>query len=159
MKDQIAVAAKWWADQFRNGTKQDNGDVMTTMFATLCAGAFSVTPEHADAFESALIEALPEHLGKTWKADDPRFGSSTRALMTDYGADMVLSAAAKSAGIQSGCPPFPMKTVMWIDPDKVRVRHGYAAQPIELWPNDQANASERSGDSVERFVGKLKGGA
>lgn len=137
MKEQIEVAAKWWADQFRHGTKQDNGDGMTTILATVI-GSRIETASKADAFEAALKELLPDHLLRCWTPEDPSCGSSLRCLSCDYGPCQLLQEAAHRAGIDPFCPPFPMKTVMWINPDSVRVKHGYGAPDQVLWTKLEA---------------------
>lgn len=135
MKEQIAVAAKWWADRLREEAKQDNGDAMTTIFASMVAGAIKkTTPEQADEFEKKLAELLVGHLSRSeWKEDQPHWGSYMRVLETDYHPCKCIRDAAEHAGICGDCPPFPMKTIMWINPDSVKVGYGYGAPVVELW--------------------------
>jgi hypothetical protein len=146
MKQQIEVAARWWADRLRHGAKQDNGDTLAGIFAAL--SRVDVDPEQVDLFERVLKSVLLVHLVRTWKPDEPQFGSAIRAIGCDYGPDNVLSEAAKAADIPTSCPPFPMKTMMWIDPDSVRVEYGYGARPVTLWATashfDPASGAERA---------------
>ena len=135
MQEQIKIAAKWWADQFRCGTKQDAGDAMINAFASIVKT--DIKPEQIDLFESTLIEILPEHLKQFWKEDEPNFGSYLRSLFTDYGICKTLDIAAKKSEIPDMCPPFPMKTTMWINPDEVSVAHGYRGQIKTLWTKEE----------------------
>ena len=124
METNVVVAAKWWADQLRTRTKQDNGEVMASMLATL-ASQRREDPLRVDVFERELLMRLDrdtnEHLD----------GCVT--LSCDYGAEGLLRDAAKAAGIVPMCPPFPMKTTMWVRSDSVTVRHGYGAEVQMLW--------------------------
>lgn len=143
MDEQIRVAAKWWTDQLRTRSKQDNGDALSNLFVGMMQeyGVFDVSAEQADVFEEALAEALRCSFRRVpWLDENPRFGSGLRAVGCDYHADRVLSQAAAVAGIPADCPPFPMKTIMWIDPDCVRVRHGYGAKVEVLWGEDPVGA-------------------
>ena len=126
MKEQIEIAAKWWADQLRAGTKQDNGDFMQSALATVLT--HPEDPQKVNLFEQALKDLLPEHLSKCWDTNLPGLGSYLRCLACDYHPEEALAEAAKIAGIPATCPPFPMKTVMWVNPDSVKVKHGYRAE-------------------------------
>lgn len=89
----------------------------------------SLTAEDQDAtkvdhFERLLIESLEAN---------PR-----DIISTDYEPDGLLAEVARAAGIRADCPPFPMKTVMWIKAYNVTVKYGYA-QPIdEVWHSQKA---------------------
>jgi hypothetical protein len=124
MRVQIEVAAKWWSDQLRTRTKQDNGD--NGMAAMLMLMVSLQEPSHADkagVFEAHLIELL-----------DVRLKDQTSCILsTDYAPGGLLNSAAMKAGVPAHCPPFPMKTVMWIEADKVSVKHGYGAKEKVLW--------------------------
>ena len=61
-------------------------------------------------------------------------GSYNRVVSTDYGPDDVLKDAANKAHINGQMFRFPMKTIMWINPGRVEVRPGYAAQEITIYP-------------------------
>ena len=128
MNKEIEAAVKWWTDTLRNGAKQDNGDPMCNMMALFCASTMKpLTDTQLDAFSKELTEQLRTQLSKTWDPSRPTFGSALNTLDCDYGPNAMLSAAAIKAGIATCCPPFPMKTCMWIMPGTVEVRYGYRA--------------------------------
>lgn len=139
MREQIEIAVKWWGEQLRTRTKQDNGDLMTSVFMSALSGDGEDLTK-VELFENKLRELLPKRLLKCWHVDEPMRGSAIRCLECDYGPDHVLREAAQFAGILPDCPPFPMKTVMWINPDSVSVSHGYGAKPVVLWPNRKDDA-------------------
>jgi len=127
LETRIEVAAKRWADQLRTRTKQDNGDLMTEMMVNMVAEVQSPT-------ESAKVEAFEAELADALSAPD--VGYAGRCLSTDYGPGGLIRQAAITAGVTPDCPPFPMKTCMWIDDDKVTVSHGYSAPVVQLWPEE-----------------------
>lgn len=55
----------------------------------------------------------------------------TCTLSVDYGPDLLLSEAAKAAGLDM---QFPWKTVMWIRPEGIIVRYGYGAPRVYHYP-------------------------
>lgn len=125
-KETAQKAAKWWADQLRGFAKHDNGDdsetgVYGAMLMTILQGAEKAkqTPEQVDAFEVALADVLMKEC--------PRWGFGT-----DYHPDHILEAAAEIAGLRLGMATLPIKTIMWIDDDKVTVKCGYGAPTEEI---------------------------
>ena len=134
-EEQIQVAADWWAGELAIITSQGNGDPMCSAYATVVAFELPrPSPEQVAAFRTSLVNQLREHIDrKSWKNDNPYWGSYMRTVGCDYGPDGSLRQAAEAAGIKPCCPPFPLKTVMWINPDKVSVSHGYRAEPRVLW--------------------------
>jgi hypothetical protein len=126
--EQIEKAINWWADRVTTPTfdalsnderKDHNNDGM--IFAEILAYLL-VKPIEKFAREK-FIFALREELQK----EDTR---AIRGLFVDYGPDLILSEAAKSAGISEN--NFPWKTCMWFRDGKVIVALGYRAEPIEL---------------------------
>lgn len=118
MKEEIKVAAKWWADQLRSNPKHDNGDALhNVMFAILANHLTPLSNEQVEKFEQELISRLEKtdhlyHIG------------------VDYGADLRLRESCEAAGID--CENrFPVKSSMWFEPGKVSVSRGYRA-PIEV---------------------------
>jgi hypothetical protein len=137
MKEQIETAVKWWADQLRTVAQQDKGDAQQSAIATVLAFELGpVAEEQVVRFEVELRKRLSNHLRKSWRPDDPEWGSYNRALACDYGPETILRHAARDAGIEPSCPPFPTKTVMWINPDKVSVACGYGSEPVQLWAEE-----------------------
>lgn len=114
------AAARWWADQLRTVTKQDNGVPLHGVLATM-AGKLPAA-EVVDRFEKHLLESLNS--------------STVRILATDYGPVGLLADVAETVGVRPTCGPFPMKTVMWIEQGTVIVRHGYGAECKQIFPDD-----------------------
>lgn len=115
-----AIAARWWADQLRGSTKQDNGDSNGLANVLAVMNSNGVGHEKADEFEAALLRLM----------EKMQEGSFT--LSADYSASGLLSDAAKEVGIPTTCGPFPMKTVMWVERTSVSVKHGYGAKIQQL---------------------------
>lgn len=115
--EQINTVAEWWTFQLRRSKKH-------------------VTPDQADQFEAALRDLLPAHLEPTWCPDDPIRGSVLRCLCSVSAPGTLLSEVAKEVGIPAKCPPFPDGTLMWINPDAVKVRHGYGRRFVSLWASN-----------------------
>lgn len=112
------VAARWWADQLRRNTKQDNGERegLANVVAVLKGG--SQPEDLVEKFEAALLRMLEE--------------KGSKLLSTDYDPSGLLVEAAREAGIPASCGPFPLKTVMWIEDKSVSVKHGYGAATQKL---------------------------
>lgn len=124
MEKQIEVAVKWWGNLIANGARQDNGDAMTAfLMDRISATIKPPTEEQIQTFRDALTKGLR-------KAVTERH---FRSIYNDYGCDPILAEAASQAGIQGACPPFPVKTCMWIRPERVSVRYGYGAKEQVLW--------------------------
>lgn len=130
------IAARWWADNLRNGhAKLDNGDTSTTGGMTMMLGMLAqanaprVTPEQAQAFEDALVVAIEKA---------PAYQGRYLTLGVDYGPDLMLSNAAATAGVRLTMTTLPWKTVMWVKPDQVTLRHGYGAPTQTLFPATDA---------------------
>lgn len=126
-KIQNEIAATWWADVLKPGTKQDNGEdfgPIESMLVTVCALKFQPTPEQIEVFKNELKTILDSD-------------ESIDILSTDYACGVGLRKAAEVAGISSSCPPFPMKTVMWVNADRVSVSYGYGAKAKFLWVKDK----------------------
>lgn len=120
------VAAKWWADQLREGFLQSNraddhasrlaGVLLTTKQRTR-----TLSEETVAAFESALARRIDEELSTGPDAQ--------KAIATDYSPGPTLLEAASEAGM--GLKPgdmstFPMKTYM-------RIRHGEVLLKSGSW--------------------------
>ena len=117
-------AAMWWTDQLRGGALQDNGDPMTMVFASLVQDTQGKIPEEKLVVFNRSLQLLV--YAKLMLSD-------RLTLACDYGAGPVLSDAARGADISDMCPPFPMKTVMWIAPGRIQVALGYRAKPRTIW--------------------------
>jgi hypothetical protein len=69
-----------------------------------------------------------------WLEEKPQWANVLRAVGKDYDLDSVLEAAAAKADINE--LHFPIKTLMWLDPDGVKVSLGYRGQIKEITDND-----------------------
>jgi len=138
IKPEIAVAAKWWADQLRDTPKHDNGDAFQSAFATVTASMLKrPTSEQVERFETELATALSSALGfsgDSWREDDPMWASGARVIGVDYHPDQILEDALNAAGIGDGFCLLPFKTLMWIDPNSVNVAQGYGARSEPIYP-------------------------
>jgi hypothetical protein len=111
------VAAKWWADHLRNGSKNDNedNDPLTSLMAGL------MQQETLDKTSTEQINIFEERLAEIIEIKKPRL------IDVDYHPDIYLSDAAQEADIILGIGTLPMKTTMWIDENKIQVRYGCGA--------------------------------
>lgn len=121
------TAARWWAEQIRNGTKLDNGEPMHGVLGALLQSAQpTIDPELIDAYEAALAVSIERnHRNRDGEWFRSGFG-------VDYHPDQILSAPLESVGIRESMTTLPWKTVMWISDGSVRVSHGYRADIVEL---------------------------
>ncbi len=143
MQKQIDTAVRWWGNQLRTIAPQNNGDAEQSGIATVFAFELGKQDEtRVIAFEDSLKILLVKHLSKTWEPDEPGRGSYLRVIACDYAPSSVLREAAIAGGIKPHCPPFPMKTVMWINPDEVSVSCGYGASPEQIWVAEEKAGSD-----------------
>lgn len=124
----VKIGAKWWTDQLRTKSKQDSGDLLTSMMSSWAENKVMeinpLTAEKLDIFQSCLESNLLAFLQETeWLEEKPQWASALRAVGKDYSLDPVLEAAAAKADINE--LHFPIKILMWLDPDGVKVSLGY----------------------------------
>lgn len=133
-KSAARIAAKWWADRLRHGSKIDIGDSsMEVQIAGILEQAKAEkgrTPEMIDQFEELLAEFianqfdLPANKKQSYPPDAVE-------LYTDYGPHGDLQDVIDAAGIGSG--GFPMKTAMAVYRDgRIMLRYGDGAKLQEL---------------------------
>lgn len=137
MRAEIKIAVDWWVGQLRGPTRQDTGDGnLDVMLQEAIKCMPVITSEQLEAFRDNLTSLLPGYLTPNWYPDDfdYRYARALRALDCDYNPCQLLVAAATPAGIRPSCPPFPVKTCMWISPGRVQVRHGYDGDVVLLGP-------------------------
>ena len=138
IKEEIKVAAKWWADQLRQSPRHDNGDAFQSGLATLLASQVGHPSEEQIArFERELAELLSVQdafQGDSWIPSRPEWASYARCIGCDYHPDRVISDALRKAGIESFSLLLPFKTVMQINPGEVNVAYGYGAPFKTIWP-------------------------
>mgnify|MGYP001559346407 CR=1 FL=1 len=116
-----AAAAKWWADKLRGPVIHDNGERMQSAMMTALQPDVPVPDEKIDEFDYFLGTALSE----------TDYNHITVGV--DYGPDRILSEAAEKAGINLEFR-LPIKTMMWITPEKVSVSEGYRAPEVQIYP-------------------------
>ena len=124
---EILAAASWWKIILFGRQVMDTGDAKTNeaMNSLLSNHPWNKpTPEQANSFEEALIALMAVKYKKTWKPENPNFGSANRILSVDYGPDHLLSCALTFANV-IGTLALPIKTTMWVNPREVKVRVGY----------------------------------
>jgi len=119
-------AAKWWADFLRRPVPPDNGDRSEIGIMTLGLGSMlqdtlmaKFPADGADKFEAALVSILTE-------IDRPMV-----TLDVDYHPDYTLNQAAERAGVDVDWL-LPLKSVMWISGDEIRVAQGYGSPIVVL---------------------------
>jgi len=123
----LVAAANWW----RGALVRPKFDALgkhrdlSMEFAQFMLSATHrpLTDAQLDGFRDAL-------LGRLRGLDVPALFYS---LAVDYGPTPVLSDSAAGAGISVEPSTFPIKTVMWIRPTHVSVRHGYGAGIEVIW--------------------------
>ncbi|MFB4275759.1 hypothetical protein ACBJ59_10740 [Nonomuraea sp. MTCD27] len=135
------AAARWWANHLTADGDVRTGDAMQEIL-TLGARSMStatVTAEQVEAFathlEQAILEMLRDEHASWAKAveTEPHVGSAFRRLEVDYHPDRILQGALDAAGIQRRAGGWlPLKTVMKVDPGRLRVKLGYKAEWEEL---------------------------
>ena len=123
----VKVAVNWWANAIVN-PKFDSGDDRTNngmsfLMTMVVNSKKSITKEQIDNFKKELANAIVE-----------KINSSTNGecyLNVDYDPDVLLSTAAKNAGMSS--TEFPWKTSMTVSKNAVSVLAGYTATWETLW--------------------------
>lgn len=140
MNQESLIAAKWWADQLRNGVKHETDDpVLDSLHSRAALHAFQPTREQIEEFEKALSQIIQDVFVETdgWRRavaqNNPNIASALRILQVDYGACDELRAASQMSGFPiKGVEVFPIKTCMWISPGSVKVSRGYGSKIVEL---------------------------
>ena len=119
------LAANWWAYALMN-PKFDNGD---TSFRGLACQTMArkMTKEVSEYGKAKFVEYLAKEIVNKLEQ------GKCQVLHVDYGPDMVLSAAAVSAGVSTS--NFPWKTTMWISKNQVHVMSGYTGALVALYAN------------------------
>lgn len=80
------------------------------------------TEKQITSFQAYLEDSIVEHLkGKPWCYGNPNLGSVLRCFGTDWRPDLTLQRALDRSGISSYLG-LPVKRLMWVDPDGVRIR-------------------------------------
>lgn len=131
----IIIAARWWANQLRKPPKSSAGvgaGVQSAMFDWAASQVEGPTEAQINNFQAALEVTLTEKLtGCAWDEGRPNWDGASRTVDTNWNPAPCLEAAAQQAGISTLL--LPIYTMMWIDPDGVKVRLGYSGQ-VEILP-------------------------
>lgn len=119
---EIKVAAAWWAEAVMCPKHDALGKTRDAVmeFSQVLADLNSkpVLMTQSSEFESHLrAELRIAVVGREWYV-----------LGVDYDPDKILADCGRASGITD----FPWKTIMWLKPGSVAVRHGYGAEIQEL---------------------------
>lgn len=151
----IEVAAGWWADELNRVSRQDNGDRMQTTLMNSMRN-----PEVAkDKYSQSQVDAFRDILTGNIMVTAQWVRNERLTIHNDYAPDRILMATAEAVGIKVGMFDFPIKTVMFIRAESVRVGVGYGA-PIETLYETIKGASERMALTVadaEAELAELEG--
>ena len=119
------AAGLWWADALRS-PKLDNGVDHAAMASIIALTQLSGPPQ-----EKADLDKFARILGE--RIDAKLEGPEAFIVGVDYRPDEILRICANLAGLQDSITRWPWKTVMWVKPNEVVVRHGYAADDLIIW--------------------------
>lgn len=141
IRPEAKVAARWWANTFREEPRTEIGDVEKNawiMWARENSPKIGVDEEVLIEFEQQLAEEIEDNIQSVgiWETDDEqwqRLGKDKRALRVDYHPCDVLRAAADAVGVDTGVTTFPPKTPVYVDPGKVSVQNGVSADVVTIW--------------------------
>lgn len=114
------TAAKWWRENSETPTHDAGDDKINFMFSLTRA----MTPSSVDwdQFEAKLSQKINETFAG---------GKQRITLSVDYHPeDPILKEIARD--LRLGMSDLPIKTIMWVYPDKIDVKRGYGAEIISL---------------------------
>lgn len=137
------MAAEWWADKIID-PKMDMGEyTVSALFAMSMAKALvkPVNNETKEVFILNLSQIIEQKLNEC----------QSTILDVDYGPCGELRQAAKQSGISES--NFPIKTVMWIDRNRISVRYGYGAKEEYIYSNKEHWKQQivASKECIERY--------
>lgn len=127
------AVAEWWTQQLCHRGMLDNGDLYTSVFASMLAPPVPASDEAATLFRQALIAQRSERLG------------------VDYGPDRRLAAALEAAGVTAH-EPLPWKTHSWVDGVRANVVPGRRAPTVVLY-DGRSSAEVRTEELREYLIG------
>jgi hypothetical protein len=126
-KDIAKIASEWWADKVYRLPSHNNGDLgETSVFAGMLADMLSkpIGLDTRDRFVEELTNSLVEYAKE--------YHGAYICLDCDYAPDQILSNAARKTGVDLA--NFPWKTSMHVCPSEVRVKDGYGAPWLTIYP-------------------------
>lgn len=130
--DSAKVAAKWWADQLRNGSKMDNGAYDFANVMSMAMLSMENAKERRER-DPSKIDLFEDALARRFEAiDDARWPFPISIAAVDYDPDRHLVEAAEEAGLSLGMASLPVKTSMYSCNGKISVSCGYRAPLEEL---------------------------
>lgn len=135
-KDAIAAVVEWWASFLREGpSKHDPGFRDDALDRTLAIRAEIATSSYSEEQIAAFSAALTKEL-----TNQVLLGDGWVSASVDYGPDYSLREALLAAQIKGN--PLPWKSIAQIEPAKngprAYVVHGYGADPVVIWPREDA---------------------
>ena len=132
----IEAAAQWWATVIKNpkfdalGGERDESMELAQMMMQL--GNRRAPAIDTERFRLALVERI--------RGASP---AERRIISVDYGPCPILDDAARMAGVLDTSFTFPVKTMMWLDAECVRVSYGYGAPRVTIWPPERAGEKDQ----------------
>lgn len=133
------AAARWWANRLNGDMVHRTGDLGIDMFVDFARSKQEIPKtEQIELFKTSLEGRIlsmvvdPYFAWEKAVEDDPKRGSALRAIGMDYHPDKILCDALGAAGLHERVSMlFPLRTVMWINPNEVIISLG-GTSPVEL---------------------------
>lgn len=126
------VAAEWWTNaianptpnSFCNGDRTSDSSFMMMVVGHMLAEQNAASPEQIEAFRELLTKRIEVELENRSRVE----------LDCDYGPCRLLGEAAEEVGIDMHL--FPFKRRMHITSDSVKVKDGYDADWVTIYPEN-----------------------
>ena len=134
MNEPIHAAVEWWAAQLMGDVEHDAGDDdINYVTRGLSKRLHPADPQSVNQFKRYLFLLCRAAWEDCWYPENPKKASAIRTIQVDYHPDYLLHSALVLAHINSGNLRLPIKTTMWVRPDKVEVSCGYGARAEIIW--------------------------
>lgn len=126
LKEKSRIAANWWRQKIDSvdDSNFDNGEpsMAIAMMMGMRKNMEELDTEVLDKFEKKLEKAIFKELKKNEFLDT--------IVSCDYHPEGILKDISQELGIREIY--FPIKTVMWVSAQGVKVRAGYSAEVVTL---------------------------
>ena len=126
LKENSKIAANWWRQKIDSvdNSNFDNGEpsMAIAMMMGMRKNMEELDTEVLDKFEKKLEKAIFKELKKNEFLDT--------IVSCDYHPEGILKDISQELGIREIY--FPIKTVMWVSAQGVKVRAGYSAEVVTL---------------------------